>query len=109
MVSSFFIILIILLEPEEYCIAFIYISKKRYNVPYEISIKFLESIVLPYVQILPLSEVEYKKASEILKINNVKPSDALHIAVMIINNITKIASEDKELDKIKGIERIWLS
>lgn len=87
----------------------IYISKKRYNVPYEISIKFLESIVLPYVQILPLSEVEYKKASEILKINNVKPSDALHIAVMIINNITKIASEDKELDKIKGIERIWLS
>jgi predicted nucleic acid-binding protein len=86
----------------------IYISKKRYNVPYEISIKFLESIVLPYVQILPLSEVEYKKASEILKISNVKPSDALHIAVMMINNITKIASEDKELGKIKGIERIWL-
>jgi predicted nucleic acid-binding protein len=86
----------------------IYISKKRYNVPYEISIKFLESIVLPYVQILPLSEVEYKKASEILKISNVKPSDALHIAVMMINNITKIASEDKELGKIRGIERIWL-
>lgn len=87
----------------------IYISKKRYNVTYEISIKFLESIVLPYVEILPLSKMEYKKASEILKISNVKPSDALHIAVMITNNIVKIVSEDRELDKIKGIERIWLT
>jgi len=80
----------------------IYISKKRYNVPYEISIKFLESIVLP------LRKMEYKKAFEIIKISKVKPSNALHIATMIINNITKIASEDKELDNIEGIERIWL-
>lgn len=80
----------------------IYISKKRYNVPYEISIKFLELIVLP------LRKMEYKKAFEIIKISKVKPSNALHIATMIINNITKIASEDKELDNIEGIERIWL-
>jgi len=86
----------------------LYTSKKKYNVPYNITIEFIESIVLPYIEILPLNEKEYKKAAELLKTHNIKPSDALHIATMTTNNITKIASEDKEYDKIKEITRIWL-
>ena len=86
----------------------IYISKKRYNVPYKISLEFLESIVLPYVEILPLGEKEFYKASEFLKSLNIKPSDALHAAAMIANGISKIASEDREFDKIEGLERVWI-
>jgi hypothetical protein len=87
----------------------IYISKKKYNIPYKITIEFVESLVLPYVEILPLSEKDYQKAVEILNTYSIKPSDALHTAVMILNNISRIASEDKELDNVKEIERVWFT
>ena len=87
----------------------IYVSKKKYNVPYSISLEFLESIVLPYVEILPIGEGEFDKASKLLKSLNIKPSDALHAATMMINGISKIVSEDMEFDKIEGVERIWIS
>jgi hypothetical protein len=87
----------------------IYISKKKYNTPYQTTLEFIESIVLPYVDILPLAEKEYKKTAEILKNYKIKPSDALHIAVMTLNGISKIASEDKEIEVVKGIKRIWLT
>jgi len=87
----------------------IYISKRKYNVPYGVTLNFIESIVLPYVEILPLGLKEFERAAEILKSINIKPSDALHAAVMIINGISKMVSEDREFDKIKEIERIWLS
>ena len=87
----------------------IYVSRRKYRVPYDVSIEFIESIVLPYVEVLPLAVEEFRKASEILRSSNVKPSDALHIAVMKLNGISKIVSEDRELDKIEGIDRIWLT
>ena len=87
----------------------IYVSRRKYRVPYDVSLEFIESIVLPYVEVLPLATEEFREASEILRSSNVKPSDALHIAVMKLNGITKIVSEDRELDKIEGIERIWLT
>lgn len=85
----------------------IYISKRKYNAPYDLTLSFIDSIVLPYVEILPLGEEEYMKASEILKTYRVKPSDALHIAAMTLNGITRIASEDEEMDKVEEIQRIW--
>ena len=87
----------------------IYVSNKRYKAPYKTSIEFINSIVLPFVEILPLGEAEYKKAIEILEAHQIKPSDALHAAAMALHNISKIASEDKEFDKIDGITRIWIS
>ncbi len=86
----------------------IYVSHKRYQVPYKISIEFIDSTVLPFVEILPLGEEEYMKATKLIDTNRVKPSDALHAAAMIIQGISRVASEDKEFDKIKGITRIWL-
>jgi len=40
--------------------------------------------------------------------HSVKPSDAFHIAVMLNNSINVILSEDKELDKVAEIKRIWI-
>ena len=86
----------------------IYVSKRRYDVPYEYTLNFFESIVSPYVEILPLGEREYIEASKILKTYKIKPSDALHIAAMTINGILKIASEDEEVGRVEEIQRIWL-
>jgi predicted nucleic acid-binding protein len=40
--------------------------------------------------------------------SQIKPSDAIHLATMDEAGITSIISEDKELDKVKGINRIWI-
>ena len=86
----------------------IYISKKRHLVPYVTILSFIESIVLPYVTVLPLSEAEYNEAAKIIEKYNVKPSDALHIGAMRTNDINVAASEDEELDRIEKIKRIWI-
>ena len=86
----------------------IYISKKRYLVPYVTTLSFVESIVLPYITVLPLSEAEYNEAAKIIEKYNVKPSDALHIGAMRTNDINVAASEDEELDRIEKIKRIWI-
>jgi len=86
----------------------IYVSKKRYSVPYVTTLSFIESIVLPYTTILPLSEDEYKEAAKLIEKYNVKPSDALHIGAMITNRIPTLVSEDKELDRISEIKRVWI-
>jgi len=86
----------------------IYVSKKRYSVPYVTTLSFIEAIVLPYTTILPLSEDEYKEAAKLIEKYNVKPSDALHIGAMITNRIPTLVSEDKELDRISEIKRVWI-
>jgi len=74
----------------------LYISKKKYNIPYDVSIEFIESLILPYVEILPLGSEEFREASEIIKSFSIKPSDALHVAAMLMNDIRRIVSEDRE-------------
>ncbi|RLE91004.1 MAG: PIN domain nuclease, partial [Thermoprotei archaeon] len=36
----------------------IFVSWKKYNVPYKVTLSFIEGAVLPYVEILPLGEEE---------------------------------------------------
>jgi len=86
----------------------IYTSRKKYNIPYEVSIKFIEANILPYTTILNLGEEEYNYAAELINKHNLKPSDALHIGAMKNNNIKLIASEDRGLDRIPELERIWI-
>ncbi len=86
----------------------IYISKKKYGIPYDISVEFIQSNILPYVYLLNLGEEEYNNATEILVKHNLKPSDALHLGAMINNNITLIASEDREFDRIPAVKRLWI-
>ena len=56
----------------------------------------------------PITREDYERAKEIIVRNDLKPSDALHIAVILDNSIRRIVSEDRELDRVKGIERVWL-
>ena len=86
----------------------IYISKKKYNIPYKVSIKFIEANILPYITILNLSEEEYNYATEMITKHNLKPSDALHIGAMMNNDIKVLVSEDREFDRISEVERIWI-
>ena len=88
----------------------IWISKKKYNVPYNITLDFIRNAVLPYVDILPINSMIIDEFFKIL-INkyNLKPSDAIHIAVMTLHGISIIVSEDDDFDKINGLRRIWLS
>jgi predicted nucleic acid-binding protein len=86
----------------------IYVSKKKYGVKYCDTIEFLDEIVLKYLTVLPITIKEYERAKEIMRKYSVKPSDAFHIAVMLNNSINVILSEDKELDKVAEIKRIWI-
>lgn len=86
----------------------IYISKRKYGIPYKISIEFIQSNIFPYTTILSLSEDKYSQVAKILMEYDIKPSDALHLGAMINNGITLISSEDKEYDKIPTIKRPWI-
>jgi len=86
----------------------IYVSKKRYGIPYNISIEFIESSVLPYVHVISLGEEEYREAIKFILEYGIKPSDALHLGAMINNEISLIVSEDKDFDKISLIKKVWL-
>jgi len=86
----------------------IYISRRKYHVPYKVTVKFIESNVLPYIYILSLGEEEYRGAAKLLTEYNLKPSDSLHVSAMINNNISIIVSEDREFDKLPMVKRLWI-
>ena len=86
----------------------IYASKRKYGVPYEVTLEFIDAIVLPYVGILELGGEEYEYAKKILRQEPLKPSDALHAGAMLSNNIQLVVSEDKEFDRIPSIRRMWI-
>ncbi len=86
----------------------LYVSRRRYSVPYSVTAEFIESIVLPYVDILPLGRDEYEEAARIVVENGLKPSDALHAAAAKLANIPVIASEDKDFDRLGFLERVWV-
>jgi predicted nucleic acid-binding protein len=43
---------------------------------------------------------------DIMEKHNLKPRDALHVAVMLANNETEILSNDPDFDCVPGITRI---
>ena len=86
----------------------IYISKRKYGVPYSVTLDFIEAIVLPYVTVVALGEEEYREAAKLIAGYSLKPSDALHVAAMKTNNIRLVVSEDRELDRVPEVKRIWL-
>jgi predicted nucleic acid-binding protein len=87
----------------------LYISRKRYNVPYPVTTEFIHDVVLPFTEMLPLGLPEYQASTEIIEEARLKPSDALHLASMRLNSIATIASEDQELYKASKINRIWFT
>lgn len=86
----------------------LYVSRSKYRVPYPITIKLLNKLIPKYISLTPLTLKEYVKAIEVIERYDLKPSDAIHAATCIVNNIKYIVSEDQEFDEVEGIERLWI-
>ena len=86
----------------------LYVSKRKYGIPHDLTVEFIESNIRPYVIILPLGEDEYVKAARLMIEYNLKPSDALRLAAMANNGVSLIASGDREFDKVPLVKRIWV-
>jgi len=85
----------------------IYVSKRKYGIDVESTLELIDRAILPYVDILPLGLEEYLKAKEYMVKYRLKPSDALHLAVMDSNGLQVIATEDKDFDRTH-VKRIWI-
>lgn len=85
----------------------IYISKKKYSVPVEVTLEFIDSMIIPFTSILPLEESDYYLLKDLLHYCP-KPSDALIVSSMKRASITNLLSEDNDFDKVPGINRRWL-
>jgi len=79
----------------------IYISKRKYGVPYDETIKLLDDVILP------IRIDEYLKARENILKYNLKPSDTIHLAVIENNGIQAIVTEDKDFQRVP-IKVIWV-
>ena len=87
----------------------LYVSRKRYGLPYNVTLNFLRNIVSPYIEIIPISEEDIKPVEKYLLKYDLKPSDAIHLATMEKVGVSHIVSEDEGLDKVKEVKRIWIN
>jgi len=85
----------------------LWVSKKKYRIPHDLTSEFIISVVDPFVEVLSLGREEILESITILKYG-LPPSDALHLAAMKLNGIDTVVSEDEELDKVPWVRRIWL-
>ncbi len=86
----------------------LYISGRRYGFPYRLTLDFLKQIVLPCVEIIAVEEGDLRLVEKYLLAYGLRPSDAIHLAVMEKANIGQIVTEDRDFDKVKKVKRIWL-
>ena len=85
----------------------LYISRKKYDVPFDETLEFIDRAVLPHAQILALGLEAYVEAKKYMIMYGLKPSDSIHAATVEVFGLQAIASEDTDFDKI-GIKRLWL-
>jgi len=62
--------------------------------------------LMPNLDIVSVSSTAPLMALDFLEKYDLKPRDALHIAVMRENKVEKIVSDDKDFDRIEWIKRI---
>ncbi|MHA1593453.1 MAG: type II toxin-antitoxin system VapC family toxin [Candidatus Baldrarchaeia archaeon] len=87
----------------------LWICRKKYRIPYNITSAFVRSVIIPVIQILEITESDITSAMDILTNGELdKPSDAIHLAVMRREGITAIITEDEDFNNIRGIARIWV-
>ena len=87
----------------------LYVSNRRYGFSYEDTAEMISAQVMPFVEVLPIGLQEYDKMTEILRRGGFKPSDALHLSTMLLNNVDLMVSGDTGFDAWSGIERVWLT
>lgn len=86
----------------------LYVSWKRYGVPYEATFEFISRAVVPFAYVLPLGLEEFLASKKYVMKHRLKPSDALHAATVEVHGLDAIASEDRDFDRV-GVKRIWLT
>lgn len=84
----------------------LWVSHRKYKVPFNVTSDFIRSIVVPFTKLIPLGEDGAIAALTFLEYG-LKPSDALHLAAMRGEGINHVVSEDRELDRITWVRRIW--
>jgi len=85
----------------------IYTSKRKYDVPFNETLEFIDRAVLPHVEVLVLGLETYLEAKKYMVKYGLKPSDSIHAATVEVFGLQAIASEDRDFDKI-SIKRLWL-
>jgi len=85
----------------------IHVSKRKYGVSHSETLSFIEDVILPSVRILPITLNDYLTAKEIILKYSLRPSDALHAAVIQNNGLQAIVSEDEDFDRLP-LKRLWL-
>ncbi|MEM2245030.1 MAG: type II toxin-antitoxin system VapC family toxin [Thermofilum sp.] len=86
----------------------LYVSSRKYDVPYAATLELIERVVLPFVEVLPLGLEEYLASRKYIAKYGLKPSDALHAATVEVHNLHAVASEDADFDRA-GIARLWVT
>jgi len=87
----------------------LYVSRRGYGVSCPVTMKFLHSTLLPFVEIIPIGEKDLQAMEKYMIEFDVRPPDSIHLATMDNMGITSIVSEDEEFDAVDGVKRIWLS
>ncbi len=65
-------------------------------------------ITLPHLHVVGVDRGDGEQMMDNVLMFNVLPRDALHIAIMQRLNVSIVASDDTDFDRVAGIERAWL-
>ncbi len=85
----------------------VYVSKRKYDVPFSGTIEFIDRAVLPHVEVVALGLETYLEAKKYMIKYDLSPSDSIHAATVEVFGLQAIASEDRDFDRV-GIKRLWL-
>jgi hypothetical protein len=75
---------------------------------YSEAISVGEKMASGNIMLLPATGETALEAIKIMRENGLRPRDAFHAATMKQHGITKIASEDKDFDKLPWTRRVWV-
>ena len=65
-------------------------------------------MTLPHLSFVGVETADGERMLDNIGVYKLLPRDALHVAIMQRLNISRIASDDTDFDRVGGIERIWM-
>ncbi len=65
-------------------------------------------VLLPHINLVGVDAVDFDKMVENIQKYSLLPRDALHVAIAQRLGLSKIASDDRDFDRVEGIERHWV-
>lgn len=86
----------------------LYVCRRKYELPYGVTLGFLREIVLPYTEIIPIGEEDARPFEKYLLKYDLRPSDTIHLAVMEKAGANQIVTEDEDFDRVEEVKRVWL-